>query len=276
MNRRNVTEKAVILAAGRGTRMMAGALPPGLTSAQQAAARQGLKAMIPLGQPPVPFLGYLLSGLADAGFREVCLVVSPSQEEIGEFLRQAKPSRISVHLALQERPLGTAHAVLQAEQFAGAASFVVINGDNLYPSNALFELRQLPRAGLLGFHQSTLIGNGNIPPDRINAFALIEVRDGALVRIVEKPAPAEAARFGADPLVSMNAWLLPPSIFDASRGIVPSARGELELQSAVSYAIDRLGERFAVVPSNQGVLDLSNPADIPAVEKELASIEVRL
>lgn len=271
-----MTTKAVILAAGRGTRMMDAPLPPGLTAAQQAAAKQGLKAMIPLGQPPIPFLSYLLSGLADAGFREVCLVLSPAQDEIGEFLRHLRPSRLAVHTALQENPLGTAHAVLQAEPFAGSDSFVVINGDNLYPSRAVSRLRQLSKAGLLGFHQSTLIREGNIPAERINAFALIEVADGALARIVEKPDSVEAARFGADPLVSMNAWLLPPSIFQAARSISPSPRGELELQSAVSHAMSHFGERFEVVEAREGVLDLSNPSDIPAVEAKLAGVEVRL
>jgi glucose-1-phosphate thymidylyltransferase len=255
--------------------MTGGVLPSGLTEAQQTAARRGLKAVIPLGNPPVPFLGYVLSGLADAGFREVCLVLSPAQEEIERFLRDTRPSRVAVRVALQEKPLGTAHAVLQVEPFAGSDSFVVVNGDNLYPSAALSRLRQLPNAGLLGFHQSTLVREGNIPPGRINAYALIEARDGRLTRIVEKPTPAEAARFGADPLVSMNAWLLPPGIFPASRSIAPSSRGELELQSAVGYLVER-GERFQVVATDEGVLDLSNPDDIPAVEARLAGVEVRL
>lgn len=256
--------------------MMDAPLPSGLTAAQQAAAKQGFKAMIPLGQPPVPFLSYLLSGLADAGFEDVCLVLSPVHGEIDEFLRHTRLSRIRVHCAVQEKPLGTANAVLQAEPFAGPDSFVVINGDNLYPSRALSRLRKLPSGGLLGFHKSTLIREGNIPAERIMAFALIEVDDGALTRIVEKPDSVEAARFGADPLVSMNAWLLPPTIFQAARSIPPSPRGEFELQSAVSYAMSHFGERVEVVETTEGVLDLSNPSDIPAVEARLADVEVRL
>jgi glucose-1-phosphate thymidylyltransferase len=256
--------------------MIEGPIPPGLTAPQQTAVRLGLKAMIPLGQPPRPFLSFLLSGLADAGFTQVCLVLSPSQEEVSGFLHSAGLSRLGVSVVLQDRPLGTAHAVLQAEEFAGPDSVVVINGDNLYPARGLSELRRLPRAGLLGFHKSTLIREGNIPPQRINAFALIEVNGQTLSRIVEKPDAAEAARFGPDPLVSMNAWLLPPSIFPASRSIAPSARGELELQSAVTHAMHHLGERFEVVESEEGVLDLSNPSDIPAVDARLAGVKVQL
>jgi len=266
----------VILAAGRGTRMMDGPLPAGLTETQVSFARRGLKAMIPLGRPPVPFLGYLLSGLADAGFRQVCLVLSPAQDEIQDFLRRTKLTRLSAATVLQSEPLGTAHAILQAVEFAGPDSFVVINADNLYPSTGLSELRRLPRAGLLGFRKSRLTSASNIPPERTNAYALIEVNDGLLTRIVEKPAPSEAARFGVDPLVSMNAWLFPPTIFRAARSIAVSPRGELELQSAVSFAVDQLGERFVVVPSEEGVLDLSHPSDIPEVEARVSGVVVRL
>lgn len=232
--------------------------------------------MIPLGQPPQPFLTFLLSGLADAGLTQVCLILSPSQEEVRGFLAGTRLSRMAVRIAFQDQPKGTAHAVLQAEEFAGSDSVVVINGDNLYPSSALSRLRQAPRAGLLGFRKSTLIRESNFPPERINAFALIEVKDGALTRIVEKPTPPEAARFGSDPLVSMNAWLLPPTIFRAARSVAPSPRGELELQSAVTGAIAERGERFEVVESREGVLDLSNRSDIPAVEAKLSGVTVRL
>lgn len=269
-----MTEKAVVLAAGRGTRMMAGSLPPGLTEPQQGAARRGLKAMIPLGRPPRPFLDYVLSGLADAGFRRICLVLSPAQQEARDLVAGLQTARLTVETVEQREPLGTAHAVQQAEPFAAGDSFVVINGDNLYPTPGLAALRRLPRSGLLGFPRSTLVRESNIPPERIHAFALIESRHGVLTRIVEKPGPAEAASFGPDPLISMNAWLLPPTIFPASRSIAGSARGELELPSAVIQAIDRQGERFLVVECSEGVLDLSNPSDIPAVEARLSDAKV--
>lgn len=248
---------------------------PGLSPAQQAAAGRGLKAMIPVGRP---FLDYILSGLADAGVRRVCLVVGPSHEEIRAYYGgSGQPSRLELEFAVQPRPLGTADAVLAGEGFAAAQPVLVLNGDNLYPRSALEALRALPRAGLAGFRSSTLLRHGNIPAGRIRSFALIAVSpEGELTRIVEKPGPAAAEAFGPDPLVSMNAWLLPPAIYEACRAIRPSLRGELELQDAVRFAIERLGERFQVVESDEGVLDLSLPEDIPAVVARLGGLEVRL
>jgi len=264
----------VVLAAGRGSRMRGAEPPPGLSGAQRAAAAGGHKAMIPVGRP---FLDHILSGLADAGLRRVCLVTGPAPNPIREYyLGAGRPRRVTVEFAEQVRPLGTADAVLAAEAFAAGRPVLVLNGDNLYPRGALEALRQLVRAGLLGFRRSTLLRLGNIPAERIGAFALISADGtGVLTRIVEKPDAAEAAGFGADPLVSMNAWLLPPSIYAACRAITPSPRGELELQDAVRYCVERLGERFQVIESGEGVLDLSRPEDILEVAARLGRQEAR-
>jgi glucose-1-phosphate thymidylyltransferase len=253
-----------------------------LDSAQHAAADLGNKAMMPVGRP---FLDYVLSGLADVGMPSVCLVVAPDHARIRAYYEGAGlPTRLSLSFAVQDRPLGTADAVLAAETFAAGESVVVLNADNLYPKTALRELAALrPRvpascaAGLIGFRQATLLAGGNIPPERIRAFALIAVRaDGILERIVEKPDERESRSFGANPLVSMNAWLLSPAIYPACRAIVPSARGELEIQAAVRFAMERLGEEFQVIESAEPVLDLSTREDIPAVTTRLAAVEVRL
>jgi len=263
-----VTEQAVILAAGLGTRMRGSQLPAELSPGQREAAAGGVKGMIPVGRP---FLDHILSGLADAGLRRVCLVTGPAPNPIRDYYAGAgRPERVAITLAVQPSPRGTADAVLIAERFAAGHSVLVLNGDNLYPRGGLEALREVPRAGLLGFRRSTLLRHGNIPAERILAYALIATdATGVLTHIVEKPDPAAAAEFGEDPLVSMNAWLLPPSIFVACRAIGPSRRGELELQDAVRFCIERLGERFQVLESREGVLDLSRPEDIPEVAARL-------
>ena len=70
--------KAVILARGLGTRMRRDE-GVGLDREQSRAAAEGAKGMIPFGRP---FLDYVLSSLADAGFREVCLVIGPEHRAI--------------------------------------------------------------------------------------------------------------------------------------------------------------------------------------------------
>jgi len=241
---------------------------------QEARAGLGHKAMIPVGRP---FLDHVLSGLADAGYTRVCLVIGPEHGALREYyLGSGRPERVTVEFAIQEHPLGTADAVLAAEPFSAGESFLAVNADNLYPRSALEALRRLDGPGLAGFGRSGLLRGGHIPPDRILAFALIEVdADDHLTRIVEKPDPETARSFGVNPLVSMNAWVLPPSIFASCRAIAPSPRGELELQDAVRHNIREAGERYRVIPFDEGVLDLSSRADIPVVTNLLKGREVR-
>jgi glucose-1-phosphate thymidylyltransferase len=268
--------KAVVLARGLGTRMRRADAAAPIEPAQHAAAERGEKAMMPLAGGR-PFLDYVLSGLADAGYVRVCLVIGPEHDAVREYYTgPGRPGRVRLEFAVQQEARGTADAVLAAEAFAAGGSFLVVNADNIYPRSALEALRGLPRAGLPGFRRSVLLARGNIPAERILAFALIGVDpDGLLERILEKPDPAAAAEFGDDPLVSMNAWLLPPTIFAAARAIAPSSRGELELVDAVRYAVERLGERFPVVEVGEGVLDLSTRGDIPAVAERLRGVVAR-
>lgn len=267
-------KKAVILAGGRGTRMRRAGGEVELSSGQQAAAQRGLKGMIPVAGDR-PFLDYVVSGLADSGCREVCLVLGsdPDHAEIRSYYEgRGRPARVAIRFATQQRPRGTADAVLAAEAFAAGEPALFLNADNLYPRQALEALRELPRAGLAGFRRSTLVET--IPAERILAFALIATdAEGCLTRIIEKPAPAEAAAFGADPLVSMNLWLLPPTIYRFCRAVPPSSRGELELADAIAASI-ALGERYRMVEIAESVLDLSSPADIPLVSARLRGHEV--
>lgn len=267
--------RAVILARGLGTRMRRADAAAALDPEQSAVADSGMKGMIPtIGRP---FLDFVLSALADAGYREACLVVGPEHHAVREhFARDADMRRMRVRFAVQERPLGTADAVLAAEPFAGGDPFLVLNSDNYYPVAALAALREHGAPALLGFDRDALGQGGNIPPERIASFAILDVApDGSLRRVVEKPDEATLRAFGPAAYVSMNCWLFTPDIFDACRRVAPSIRGELELPHAVQLLIDERGVRFAVLPVHSPVLDLSSRADVPAVAAHLADVEVR-
>jgi dTDP-glucose pyrophosphorylase len=267
--------RAVILARGVGRRMRQAEPGTVLEAAQESVAAQGIKGMIPVGRP---FLDYLLSSLADAGFEEVCLVIGPEHQAVRDYYEApGRLSRIAVTFAVQEEARGTADAVLAAEVFAGGQRFLICNADNYYPADVLAQLRALDGPGLAGFAPGALVGLSNIPASRVAQFALlVEGPGGILVDIIEKPDPVTAARLGPRTRVSMNAWVFGPDIFDACRHVAPSIRGELELQDAVRYAIRTLGTRFRVVPVAAGVLDLSNRGDIAAVTARLEGIEARL
>lgn len=268
-----LADKAVILARGLGTRMRRPDESVALDAAQSATADTGLKAMISVGRP---FLDYVLSGLADAGFTSACLVIGPEHQVVRDYYAQVAPRRIRVEFAVQPDPLGTANALLAAEDFAGADPFIVLNSDNYYPLEVLSALRALGQPGAVMFNEDALVRGSNIPAARIRSFAYARLNDDSFLEdLVEKPDEAAAAALRKDSLVSMNCWRFSKEIFAFCRSVPLSPRGELELPLAVRHAIQS-GMRLKVVPSKAAVLDLSVRSDIAAVAHRLASVEVRL
>jgi glucose-1-phosphate thymidylyltransferase len=267
-------DKAVILARGLGTRMRKANDSATMSAEQAGVAATGVKAMIPaMGRP---FLDYVLSGLADAGYRKVCLVIGPEHDIISNYYTSLKYERLSVSFAIQQEPRGTADAVAPAKAFAGSDDFIVLNSDNYYPLEALKGLRALSGAGLAGFERDALIAGSNILAERIAKFACIETVGGVMKRIIEKPSPEVLEKMPRPIVLSMNCWRFGPGIFEGCAKIKPSPRGELELTDAVQYTIDKLGEKYQVVPVRAGVLDLSSREDIGPVAERLKSVKVAL
>jgi len=265
--------KAVILAAGRGTRMRRPDAAAVLTPEQSGAADRGWKALMPIHGRP--FLDYGISALADAGIVEVCLVGRSGDDPVRELYRRRPCRRVRLDFAAQAQPLGSADALLAAEASAGGADFLALNGDDLYPVSACRALVALEGPGLPVFERERLLATSNFLRERVDAFAVLDVGpDGDLRGIVEKGSGAAGA--SGPVLLSMNLWRFSPSIFEACRRVPLSARGERELPQAVAWAIANRGERFRAVACAEGVLDLSTRADVAKVEALLTGVEPRL
>ena len=142
---------------------------------------------------------------------------------------------------------------------------------------AVEALLRLDGPGLVAFERDGLLAAGDIEPDRILQFAVVQTDDnGCLARILEKPSLELLAGIPEPVCVSMNCWRFNRKIFTACRSISPSPRGELELPDAVQYAIDSLGEQFRAVQVRGEVLDLSSRKCVKLVAKKLAGMEVSL
>ena len=267
-------DKIVILARGLGTRMRRDDDAAGIDGQQSAMADTGVKALIPIGRP---FLDYVLSAAADAGYRHACLVVGPEQEALRKYYgEEIATQRLDVAFADQAEPKGTADAVAAAEAFADGEHFAVINSDNYYPAEALRGLREQPGCAAALFERDAMLA-GNVTEDRIKRFAVARIdAQGNLEGIVEKPDDAALAALPRPLWVSMNCWRFGPSIFEACRAIKPSPRGEFEIPDAVGHTIHVLGETFHALKVRLPVLDMTSRADIASVATILADTEVKL
>jgi glucose-1-phosphate thymidylyltransferase len=273
--------KALVLARGLARRMREHEPEALLDTAQARAAAAGLKPMMPVGgaagQAARPFLDYVLSALADAGCRDVGIIVGPDHDHVRRrYAEEIRPVRLTVTLLVQPEPLGTAHAVLCGQPWAQTDPFLVVNADNLYPVAVLRALVALAEPGLPAFTVESLIRDSNIPAERVATFALLTVDErGYLTSIVEKPGLAVLGAAGERALISMNCWRFDARIFAACRATGPSPRGELELPMAVGLSIEQ-GVRYATVPGVGPILDLSRQSDVAEVSRRLSPITPQL
>ncbi len=124
---------------------------------------------MPVGRP---FIDYVLAGLADAGYRHVCLVIGPDHSTLREHVRRFDGGRLAIHFAVQREAHGTANALAAAAGFVGDETFTMINSDNYYPLSALCGLRAMAGAAVAAFRPAGL-SRGNISAERFRNFAIL-------------------------------------------------------------------------------------------------------
>ena len=229
--------KAIILAAGKGTRM----LP--LTKTIP-------KVLIPINGKP--FLLYVLKSLQQAGYsyHEIAIVAGYHQEKIAEFL---KVNKIPATIIEQAEPQGTAHALRQVQFFCKQDQFIVQGGDNL------FSVQDLQQVQINDQH-CYVIGK---EIEEWQKYGVLVVEDGKLRRIVEKPKEFVGR------MINTGLYKFTSDIWQALQNITLSVRGEYELTDALSLLAQQ--EKVQVLPLKGNWLDLGSLEDIPKIEKVLRS-----
>ena len=203
--------KGLILSGGRGTRLR----PLTYTSAKQ---------LVPVANKPVLFYG--IEALAEAGIREIGIVVGDTQAEIRTAVGDGSAWGVSITYIEQDAPRGLAHAVLISEPFLGNEPFVMYLGDNLLNkgiTNFVDEfVREKPDAQIL---------LARVPDPQM--FGVAELSEGRVVGLVEKPAEPKSD------LALVGVYMFSAAVFEAVKSIRPSFRNELEITDAIQHMIDR-------------------------------------
>lgn len=193
--------KAVLLAAGRGTRM------------------RELTADVPKPMLQVrgkPVLQHIIEGLRSAGVREFLIVVGWRADVVRNHFGD------SVEYVTQETQDGTGRVVELARPFTGDAPFVLSYGDILVdPANyrRLVELPEDVEAIVSVKRMEDVSQGGAVFVDE--HFQLTDLR--------EKPRPGEPT----SPWYNAGVYAFRPSIFDFTAKLERSPRGEYELTDAI-------------------------------------------
>jgi glucose-1-phosphate thymidylyltransferase len=203
--------RGLILSGGAGTRLR----PITHTSAKQ---------LVPVANKPVLFYG--LEAMREAGITDVGLVVGDTRPEIEAAVGDGGRFGLQVTYIPQEAPLGLAHAVLIAEDFLGDSPFVMYLGDNLLKEGITPFVRRFAESA-----PDALILLQKVADPR--EYGIAELADGAVTRLVEKPAEPQSD------LALVGVYLFTPAVFASVKAIKPSARGELEITDAIQHMIAR-------------------------------------
>lgn len=172
-----------------------------------------------------PVLFYGLEAIAEAGVREVGVIVGDTADEIRDAVGDGSAFGLSVTYIKQDAPLGLAHAVLIAREFLGDDDFIMYLGDNFIVGGISGLAEQFraerPKAQIL-----------LTPVADPTAFGVAELDEtGRVVGLVEKPAEPKSD------LALVGVYMFSPAIHEAVRAIEPSARGELEITDAIQWLI---------------------------------------
>ncbi len=194
---------AIILAGGKGTRMM----PLTATTPKPLLLVQGS-----------PILEWSLMSLPKQ-VDHVMVVVNYLKEQVAEYMQRQNIIHSYSLVEQQPKPLGTGHAVQCCRPYLHSSEFMVLNGDDLYDSTSLQQLAAQPIA-ILG-------------ATRYNASkwgVLVVGQNNKLSRIHEKP---PEGIYPNPVLVNAGAYKFDSRIFDYELPL--SSRGEYEITDYMTY-----------------------------------------
>ena len=231
---------AIILAAGRGTRM------GGLTEAIP-------KPMLLVEGRPM--LEHILERLTTAGIRRFLIVVGYHHEAIQSHFQS---SSFDIEFRLQQPVNGTGSAALLARDFTGAAPFLLTFGDILCRPEEYTRAIQT----LSDDTQAVLAVKAVDDPWQGAAVYENSLR---ITRIIEKPPKGTSTT----PWNSAGFYCFRASIFNYLAKLKPSIRNEYELTSAIDSMLAD-GLTLKISPIEGEWRDVGRPEDLDAVNSKVS------
>ncbi|MBN2505669.1 MAG: NTP transferase domain-containing protein [Verrucomicrobia bacterium] len=252
--------KAVILAAGKGTRMKA------LTHTLP-------KPMLKVQGKPI--LEHILGGLLSAGIREVFIVTGYRAETIEGHFQDGARWGARIAYGRQAVQNGTGKAPEAAREFVGTDPFLLTYGDILVRPDTYARMTarfaEDKFAGLV-----TVTVGEDVTKGAVNFFD----ESFCLTRLVEKPTAAQLEelrcqgllRAGQTVWYNAGIYVFQPVVFEFTARLTPSPRGEYELTDAINGMV-REGLKVAGMAIEGRWVDVRDPGVLEQLEGALENHE---
>ena len=234
-------DSAVILAAGRGTRMreLTAELP---------------KPMIEVRGKPV--LRHIIEGLCDAGVRRFLVIVGYRADAVRSFFGDSARN-ISIQYATQTVQDGTGRVVDLSRDFVGECPFILSYGDILVDPANYKRIADLPGK----MEAIVTVTRGE---DVSKGGAVFVNEQMQLVDLREKPKPGEAT----SPWYNAGIYAFRRSIFEFTAKLKPSPRGEYELTDAIRD-LAQSGKKVKALELTGEWADVRDPEILARLNSEL-------
>jgi len=207
---------AFILAAGKGSRMYP-------------YSKEINKPLLPVINKPL--ITHVINRLIDSEirFNKIGIVIREGELQIQEVINKYYP-KASFDYIIQDKPLGTGHAVLQLENRVKTNDFLVVAGDSLFPSRFIRNISDLHEKN----RNSATLALEKMNFEQMRHCSTVKFSKGRVWDIREKPKTKEEILSN---LNSAAMYLFSHSIFNVLKQIQLSVRNEYELVSAIKELI---------------------------------------
>jgi len=233
--------KAVILAAGEGTRL-------------RPLTNDTPKALVEVAGTPL--IEHVFDELLDLQVDEFVVVVGYRKEKIMERFDDEYRG-VPITYAHQRDQLGLAHALLRAEPYIDD-DFILMLGDNVFEANLadVVNRQQEARADAAFLVEE-------VPQSEAGRYGVCDTNKyGEITAVVEKPADPPSN------LVMTGFYTFTPAIFHACHLVQPSDRGEYELPAAIDLLIQS-GRTIDAIRLDGWRIDVGYPEDREEAERRL-------
>ncbi|MEM9951581.1 MAG: glucose-1-phosphate thymidylyltransferase [Chloroflexota bacterium] len=225
--------KAIILAAGQGTRLR----PVTLTMP---------KPVVPVANKRL--IEYAIDTIKGAGITEIGIVVNSLESPIVKAFGNGDDLDVKIEYVIQEEQLGLAHAAGICRDFVGDEPFAMFLGDNIFQDKMSDLIRNFESSDA----DASIVLTPVPDPSR---FGIAVVENEKIQEVMEKPEnpPSNLAIVGI--------YLFRPSIFEVIDSLEPSARGEYEITDAIQALIGS-GKKVAPYKIKGWFIDAGKPDPI--------------
>lgn len=248
--------KAVILAAGKGTRMkeLTSELPKPMLRVQG-----------------TPILEHIVLGLKSAGVRDIFIVTGFRAEVVEGYFGDGDKWGVRIQYGRQLVQDGTGKAPELAKEFVGASPFILTYGDILVKQETY--ARMIKRYNEDYFSGVvTVTGSEDVTKGGLVFFD----EKFCLKQLVEKPSAEQLEQLRRDGWLKAGdiAWynagiyIFRPSLFDFTAKLQKSPRGEYEITDAISGLIQTRHPLAGLRIEGRWV-DVRDPEVLARLEQEL-------